>query len=76
MAGVIDMLTNFIQHEFILADRLQTVARAVGGPTRLVARNDCCFDVSAGWGHAAPSVVWSKLKLMNAGAKLTTEWLF
>jgi methionine synthase II (cobalamin-independent) len=75
-AGVIDTLTNFVEHEVAVANCLETVARALGDPTRLPACTDCGFDTSAGFGRVEPSVVWSKLKSMKAGAEIATERLF
>ncbi len=75
-AGVIDTLTNFVEHEVVVADRLETVARALGDPSRVLACTDCGFDTSAGWGRVAPSVVWSKLQSMAQGARIATERLF
>lgn len=75
-AGVIDTLTNFVEHEIVVADRLETVARALGDPSRVMACTDCGFDTSAGLGRVAPSVVWSKFESMAKGAAIATERLF
>lgn len=74
--GVIDNLTNFVEHEEAVADRIETLARALGDPARIVATTDCGFDTSAGMGRVAPSVAWAKLKAMAAGARIATERLF
>ena len=39
-AGVIDTLTNFVEHERVVADRLVTVAKAMGDPSRVMACTD------------------------------------
>ncbi len=75
-AGVIDNLTNFVEHEQVVADRIETIARALGDPARVMATTDCGFDTSAGMGRVAPSVVWAKLRAMADGARLATERLF
>jgi len=75
-AGVIDTLTNFVEHEQVVADRLELVARAIDDPSRVMACTDCGFDTSAGLGRVAPSVVWSKFQSMAAGARIATENLF
>lgn len=72
VAGVIDTLTNFVEHPEVVADRLERVATVVGDPTRVLAGTDCGFDTSAGWGRVADDVVWAKLKSMRAGADLAT----
>jgi 5-methyltetrahydropteroyltriglutamate--homocysteine methyltransferase len=71
-AGVIDTLTNFVEHEEVVADRIELVARAIDDPARITACTDCGFDTSAGMGRVAPSVVWAKLRAMTTGAKLAS----
>ena len=75
VAGVIDTLTNFVEHPEVVADRLERVAAVVGDPTRVLAGTDCGFDTSAGWGRVAEDVVWAKLRSMSAGAELATKRL-
>jgi 5-methyltetrahydropteroyltriglutamate--homocysteine methyltransferase len=76
VAGVIDPLTNFVEHPEVVADRLEQVARAVGDPRRVLAGTDCGFDTSAGRGRVADDVVWAKLAAMAEGAKIATKRLF
>jgi 5-methyltetrahydropteroyltriglutamate--homocysteine methyltransferase len=76
VAGVIDSLTNFVEHPEVVADRLQRVAAVIGDPTRVLAGTDCGFDTSAGWGRVAEDVVWAKLTSMRDGARLASEQLF
>jgi 5-methyltetrahydropteroyltriglutamate--homocysteine methyltransferase len=76
IAGVIDDLTNFVEHPEVVADRLENVARAVGDPKRVMAGTDCGFDTSAGMGRVTEDVVWAKLKAMSDGAKIATDRLF
>jgi 5-methyltetrahydropteroyltriglutamate--homocysteine methyltransferase len=76
VAGVIDTLTNFVEHPEVVADRIENVARTVGHPTRVLAGTDCGFDTSAGWGRVAEDVVWAKLASLKEGARLASERLF
>ena len=76
VAGVIDTLTNFVEHPEVVAERLERVARAVGDPRRVLAGTDCGFDTSAGMGRVAEDVVWAKLKSLRDGARLASERLF
>ena len=62
IAGVIDPTTNYVEHPEVVADRIETAARAVGDPQRVLAGTDCGFDTSAGLGNVAEEVVWEKLK--------------
>ena len=76
VAGVIDPLTNFVEHPEVVADRIERVAAVVGDPTRVLAGTDCGFDTSAGWGRVATDVVWAKLASLRDGARLASERLF
>jgi len=74
-AGVIDDLTNFVEHPEVVADRLERVADAVGDPKRVMAATDCGFDTAAGMGRVPEDVVWAKLRAMADGAKIASDRL-
>ena len=76
IAGVIDTLTNFVEHPEVVADRIERVAGAVGDPRRVLAATDCGFDTSAGMGRVTEDVVWAKLRALRDGAALASERLF
>jgi 5-methyltetrahydropteroyltriglutamate--homocysteine methyltransferase len=76
VAGVIDTLTNFVEHPEVVADRIERVAAVIGDPTRVLAGTDCGFDTSAGWGRVAEDVVWAKFLSLRDGARLASERLF
>jgi 5-methyltetrahydropteroyltriglutamate--homocysteine methyltransferase len=76
VAGVIDPLTNFVEHPEVVADRIEQVARVVGDPSRVLAGTDCGFDTSAGRGRVADDVVWAKLAAMAEGARIASKRLF
>jgi 5-methyltetrahydropteroyltriglutamate--homocysteine methyltransferase len=76
VAGVIDPLTNFVEHPEVVAERIERVAAAVGDPRRVLAGTDCGFDTSAGMGRVAEDVVWAKLEALADGARLASERLF
>jgi 5-methyltetrahydropteroyltriglutamate--homocysteine methyltransferase len=76
IAGVIDPLTNIIEHPEVVADRIERVAAVIGDPSRVIAANDCGFDTSAGWGRVAPDVVWAKLRTLRDGARIASERLY
>ena len=75
VAGVIDTLTNFVEHPEVVADRIERVAHAVGDPSRIIAGTDCGFDTSAGMGRVADDVVWAKLRALAEGARVAGERL-
>ena len=76
IAGVIDTLTNFVEHPEVVADRIERIAGAVGDPRRVLAATDCGFDTSAGMGRVAEDVVWAKLRALKEGAQLASQRLF
>lgn len=75
VAGVIDVLTNFIEHPEVVADRLERIAADVGDPRRVLAGTDCGFDSSAGMGRVATDVVWAKLRALADGARIASARL-
>jgi len=76
VAGVIDTLTNFVEHPEVVAERLERVAAAVGDPRRVLAGTDCGFDSTAGQGRVAEDVAYAKLRALVEGARIATQRLF
>jgi 5-methyltetrahydropteroyltriglutamate--homocysteine methyltransferase len=76
VAGVIDPLTNFVEHPEVVADRIERIAAVVGNPSQVLAGTDCGFDTSAGWGRVAQDVAWAKLASLRDGARLASDRLF
>jgi len=76
IAGVIDPLTNIVEHPQVVADRIERVSAVLGSPSKVLAANDCGFDTSAGWGRVAPDVVWAKLRSLRDGATIASARLF
>jgi 5-methyltetrahydropteroyltriglutamate--homocysteine methyltransferase len=76
VAGVIDVLTNFIEHPEVVADRLERMASFAGGPEKILAGTDCGFDTSAGMGRVATDVVWEKLRSLTEGARIASSRLY
>jgi 5-methyltetrahydropteroyltriglutamate--homocysteine methyltransferase len=73
IAGVIDTLTNFVEHPALIAERLQNIARVVCDPQRVMAGTDCGFDTGAGVGRVAHDVVWAKLAALTEGARMASR---
>jgi 5-methyltetrahydropteroyltriglutamate--homocysteine methyltransferase len=76
VAGVIDTLTNFVEHPEVVAERIARVATVVGDRRRVLAGTDCGFDTAAGRGRVASDVVWAKLRALSDGARLASARLF
>jgi 5-methyltetrahydropteroyltriglutamate--homocysteine methyltransferase len=66
--GVIDSVTNFVEHPDLVAQRLGNYAKVVGAE-RVMAGTDCGFGTFAGSSRVAPSVAWAKLASMAEGAR-------
>jgi len=76
VAGVIDTLTNVVEHPEVVASRIEEIARLIDDPRRVLAGTDCGFDTSAGNSRVAPEVAWSKLRTLAEGARIASERLF
>ncbi|MGE0224668.1 MAG: cobalamin-independent methionine synthase II family protein [Acetobacteraceae bacterium] len=76
VAGVIDSVTNFVEHPEAVAERIERVVDAVGDPSRVQAGTDCGFDTSAGMRRVAADVVWAKLAALSEGARIASGRVF
>jgi 5-methyltetrahydropteroyltriglutamate--homocysteine methyltransferase len=76
VAGVIDSLTNFVEHPEVIAERIERVVKTLGDPRRVIAGTDCGFDSAAGAGRVAQDVVWAKLAALKEGADIASSRLF
>jgi 5-methyltetrahydropteroyltriglutamate--homocysteine methyltransferase len=74
--GVIDPKSNFVEHPEVVAQRIETVAAAVGDRERIIAGVDCGFGTFVGWEWVTEDVVWAKLKTLRAGADLASARLW
>jgi 5-methyltetrahydropteroyltriglutamate--homocysteine methyltransferase len=73
--GVVDSVTNFIEHPELIAQRICNVARLVGREN-VIAGTDCGFATIAGSSRVDSEIAWAKLKAMAEGAKLATQELW
>jgi 5-methyltetrahydropteroyltriglutamate--homocysteine methyltransferase len=73
--GVIDSVTNFVEHPELVADRIVTYAKVVGREN-VIAGTDCGFGTSAGSANVYPPIVWAKLKSLSDGAALASQQLW
>jgi 5-methyltetrahydropteroyltriglutamate--homocysteine methyltransferase len=70
--GVIDTVTNFIEHPDLVAERLLHFVDIVG-PDRVIASTDCGFGTAVGMRRVAPSIAWAKLAAMVEGARVASR---
>jgi 5-methyltetrahydropteroyltriglutamate--homocysteine methyltransferase len=74
MPGVIDTVTNFVEHPELVEERLVRLAELVGSE-RVIAGTDCGFGTAVGMRRVAPSIAWAKLEAMVEGARLASKTL-
>ncbi|HWG76283.1 MAG TPA: cobalamin-independent methionine synthase II family protein [Steroidobacteraceae bacterium] len=73
--GVIDVLTNHVEHPRLVAQRIERFADILGRE-RVTAGTDCGFGTFVGWSGCDPNVAWLKLKSLSEGAKIASERLW
>ncbi len=73
--GVIDSVTNFIEHPLLVAERIGRFADLVGRE-RVIAGTDCGFSTFAGFGAVDPDIVYAKLAALAEGARIATTRLW
>jgi 5-methyltetrahydropteroyltriglutamate--homocysteine methyltransferase len=73
--GVIDSVSNFVEHPELVAERICRYADIVGRE-RVIAGTDCGFGTFAGAGAVHPPIVYAKLATLAAGAAIATQRLW
>ena len=75
LPGVIDSVTNFIEHPELVAERICRFADIVGRE-RVIASADCGFATFAGMGKVDSKIAYEKLKSLTAGAEIASKRLW
>jgi 5-methyltetrahydropteroyltriglutamate--homocysteine methyltransferase len=74
--GVIDTVTNFVEHPDLVAERIARYAQVVG-KENVIAGTDCGFGTSArSQPRVHPTIAWAKLQTLSEGARRATELLW
>ena len=73
--GVIDSVTNFVEHPELVAERICRFANIVGRD-RVMAGTDCGFGTFAGFGAIHPPIAYAKLRSLAEGAAIATKRLW
>ena len=73
--GVLDSVTNFIEHPLLIAERIERFADIVGRE-RVIAGTDCGFSTFAGFGAVDADIVYAKLAAMGEGARIASRRLW
>jgi 5-methyltetrahydropteroyltriglutamate--homocysteine methyltransferase len=76
IAGVIDTVTNFVEHPDLVAERIERYAQVVGR-ANVLAGTDCGFGTNArSRPRVHPTVAWAKLGTLAEGARRASERLW
>jgi len=73
--GVIDTLTNHVEHPRLVAQRLERFANIVG-KENVIGGTDCGFGTFVGWSGCDPQVAWLKLAALSEGARIASDRLW
>ncbi|GAC1523784.1 MAG: cobalamin-independent methionine synthase II family protein [Chloroflexota bacterium] len=73
--GVIDSVSNFVEHPKLVAQRICQFARIVGRE-RIMAGTDCGFGTFAGFGKIHPDIGYAKLRTLAEGAAIASNILW
>jgi 5-methyltetrahydropteroyltriglutamate--homocysteine methyltransferase len=73
--GVIDTVTNFVEHPELVAQRIERWARVVGREN-VIAGTDCGFASGAAYLTVDPQIAWLKLRSLVEGARLASSRLW
>ena len=76
IAGVIDSVTNFVEHPDLVVERIGRFASVVG-KENVIASTDCGFGTAArAQARVHPTVAWAKLQTLAEGARRASERLW
>ena len=73
--GVIDSVSNFVEHPELVAQRICQLADVVGHE-RVIAGTDCGFGTFAGFGAVHPDIAYAKLHSLADGAAIASQRLW
>lgn len=76
LPGVIDSVTNFVEHPDLVSERIVRFAEVVG-KENVIADTDCGFGTSVRMNpRVHPTIVWAKLQSLVEGARRASERLW
>jgi 5-methyltetrahydropteroyltriglutamate--homocysteine methyltransferase len=73
--GVIDSVTNFVEHPELVAQRIGNLAGLVGREN-VIAGTDCGFGTIAGVSRVDGEIAWAKFQSMAEGARIASKNLW
>ena len=75
IAGVIDTVTNTVEHPRLVAQRLERFANIVG-KENVIGGTDCGFGTFVGFHNCDPKIAWLKLEALAQGARIASDQLW
>ncbi len=72
VAGVVDSKSNIVDHQEVVAQRIERVVDAVGDRERVWVSPDCGFGTFVGYEWVTEDVVWAKLENLRKGADIAS----
>ena len=76
MPGVIETVTNYVEHPQVVAERINRAVNVIRDRERVIASTDCGFSTLAGDTFVAEDVVWAKLSSLVEGAEMASKRLW
>jgi 5-methyltetrahydropteroyltriglutamate--homocysteine methyltransferase len=73
--GVIESMSNRIEHPELVAERIVRYAQLVGRE-KVIAGSDCGFGTFVGLHLVDPAIAWAKLRSLAEGARLASDRLW
>lgn len=73
--GVVGVMTNYIDHPQLIAQRILRFAEVVGSPDRVIAGTDCGLGTFVGLSLVPPEIAWAKLGSLVEGARMASAML-
>jgi 5-methyltetrahydropteroyltriglutamate--homocysteine methyltransferase len=73
--GVIESMSNRIEHPELVAERIVRFAKIVGREN-VIAGSDCGFGTFVGVALVEPEIAWAKLRSLAEGARIASEELW
>jgi 5-methyltetrahydropteroyltriglutamate--homocysteine methyltransferase len=74
--GVVESTSNFVEHQEVVARRIEEAVAVVGDRERVVASTDCGFGTFTRREWVIEPVVWLKLKSIREGADIASARLW
>ena len=73
--GVIESMSNRIEHPELVAQRIVRFAELVGREN-VIAGSDCGFGTFVGLALVEPEIAWAKLAALAEGARIASDRLW